>query len=202
MEVITARGTWEPQDNSYLLSQVVTRVEDQLGDEMSTYDVQYPAQPNFPSSSPVGVTDTVNRLNAQAADCPDQQFILLGYSQGALVVGDALVDPGLRAHGGDGVVSDDAASRVAAIGMFGSMRFTDGESYNAGTHENGSGRESQLPRTPGELADYEDIIIDYCYTNDWVCEDVGSFLTHLGYIFDAQAQQEVADFVVSTYQGS
>lgn len=74
-------------------------------------------------------------------------------------------------------MSQDVKDRIVGIGMFGSMRFTDGESYNAGSHVNGSGRESTAPRTPGELAEFEDRIIDYCYTDDWVCEDTGSFLT-------------------------
>lgn len=200
VEIVTARGTWEPQDAAYLLPQVTDRIEDGLsGTSVSVYDVQYPAQPWFNVSAPEGVTDLVEHLNAQAAECPDQRFVLLGYSQGALVTGDAVVDPSGRAYTqSTPTLSADATSRIEAIGMYGSMRFTGGEPFNAGDHD--PGLSSTLPREPGALSAYADRTIDYCYLEDWVCQDTGSFITHLGYIFDPAAQQEVADFVVDQVQ--
>jgi hypothetical protein len=196
VEVVTARGTWEPQDSAFLLPQVADRITAGLaGMDVSAYDVVYPAQPSFNTSAPQGVTDLVEHLNAQADQCPDQRFVLLGYSQGGLVVVDSVVAPGGRAYTQDTPeLSDAAAQRIEAIGTFGSMRFTDGEPYNAGDPE--PGRQSMLPREPGALDAYGDRTIEYCYQGDWVCQNTGSFLTHLMYIFDGTSQQEVATFVV------
>ncbi len=41
---------------------------------------------NMSVSSPTGVDDTIKRLNAQVAACPQQRFALVGYSQGAGVM--------------------------------------------------------------------------------------------------------------------
>lgn len=196
VEVVTARGTWEPQDAAFLLPQVADRIESGLtGMSVSVYDVRYPAQPSFSTSAPQGVTDLVNHVNAEAQSCPDQRYVLLGYSQGALVVGDALVAPSGRAYRQTGpTLSSAATQRIEAVGMYGSMRFTGGEPYNAGDHD--PARSSALPRPRGALSAYADRTIDYCYSNDWVCQNSGSFITHLGYIWDSEAQQEVADFAV------
>lgn len=198
VEIVTARGTWEPQNSSYLLTQVANRVRTGLtGVTTSTYDVVYPAQPSFNTSAPQGVTNLISHLNTEAAQCPDQRYILMGYSQGGLVVSDALVNTG-RAYGGTGTLSAEAASRIAAIGNFGSMRFTAGQPYNAGTPE--AGRQSLLPVPPGALSAYASRMMDYCYNDDWVCQGDGSFLTHIMYIFDGTAQQAVATFVVNKYR--
>jgi hypothetical protein len=197
-EIVMARGTWEPQDSAFLLPQVANRIRSQLGNAQTTvYDVRYPAQPDFATSAPQGITDLINHVNTRAAQCPSQRYILLGYSQGGLVVSDALSAPAARAYGATGgTLSAGASSRIAAVGTFGSMRFTAGETFNAGTPQ--AGRQSLLPRRPGTLTAYASRIMDYCYDGDWVCQNTGSFLTHIGYIFDGTAQQTVADFAVRT----
>lgn len=50
------------------------------------YPVQYPASSNVIADTRQGAHDIVGRLMAQAANCPDQTFSLVGYSQGAGVI--------------------------------------------------------------------------------------------------------------------
>jgi hypothetical protein len=197
VEIVTARGTWEPQNAAFLLPQVANRIRSGLtGMNVSVYDVVYPAQPSFNTSAPQGVRDLVNHVNAEAQQCPNQRFVLLGYSQGGLVVVDSVVAPARRAYVTTGPeLSAAATQRIEAIGTFGSMRFTAGEPYNAGNPE--AGRQSLLPRQRGALDAYADRTIEYCYRGDWVCQNTGSFITHLMYIFDGTAQQAVATFVVN-----
>jgi hypothetical protein len=194
IEIITARGTWEPQNFGFLLPSVVRRIQTGLaGTSVSSYDVVYPAQPSFNTSAPQGITNLISHINTEATTCPDQRYVLLGYSQGGLVVSDSLVDTG-RAYGTTGgTMSQDAKSKIVAVGNFGSMRFTAGRSYNGGTPE--AGRQSMLPVPPGALDAFADRMLDYCVNDDWVCQGDGNFLVHLGYIFGT-GQQEVADFVV------
>ena len=197
IEIVTARGTWEPQNAAFLLPSVANRIRSGLaGRNVSVYDVVYPAQPSFNTSAPVGINDLINHVNQEASQCPNQRFVLLGYSQGGLVVADSLVSPAQRAYTRTGpTLSTAATSRIAAIGTYGSMRFTAGEPYNAGSPE--AGKQSMLPRQRGALNAYADRIIEYCYQGDWVCQNSGSFITHLMYIFDGTAQQAVATFVVN-----
>jgi hypothetical protein len=197
IEIVTARGTWEPQNAAFLLPQVANRIRSGLaGRNVSVYDTVYPAQPSFNTSAPQGVTNLVNHVNQEAQQCPNQRFVLLGYSQGGLVVTDALLPPSARAYSRTTpTLSSAATSRIAAVGTYGSMRFTAGEPFNAGDPE--PNRQSMLPRQRGALSAYADRTIEYCYTGDWVCQNTGSFITHLMYIFDGTAQQAVATFVVN-----
>jgi cutinase len=197
IEIVTARGTWEPQNAAFLLPQVANRIRSGLaGRNVSVYDTVYPAQPSFNTSAPQGVRDLVNHVNQEAQQCPNQRFVLLGYSQGGLVVTDALLPPSARAYNNTTpTLSSAATSRIAAVGTYGSMRFTAGESFNAGNPE--PNRQSMLPRQRGALNAYADRIIEYCYQGDWVCQNTGSFITHLMYIFDGTAQQAVATFVIN-----
>jgi Cutinase len=201
LEIVTARGTWEPQNFGFLLPQVANRIRSGLaGTSVSTYDVVYPAQPSFATSAPQGVTNLIQHLNTEAQTCPNQEYVLLGYSQGGLVVSDALVDTG-RAHGGTGTLSAAARAQIDAAANFGSMRFTAGQAYNAGSPE--AGRQSLLPVRAGALSAWADRFMDYCYNDDWVCQGDGSFITHLGYIFDGTyAQQTVANFAIQEFRAN
>jgi cutinase len=51
---------------------------------------QYPANLDILNSQAIGVDDAVNRLNKQNKECPDQKFAIVGYSQGAGVMHDAV----------------------------------------------------------------------------------------------------------------
>jgi cutinase len=97
LELIWARGTTESQSNfgMFVGDAYVSQLRRAVPG-MTYYNVVYPA--SFGSSSPeVGVADTIRRLNAQAANCPNQQFVLGGYSQGAVVMHRAAVklDPAI-----------------------------------------------------------------------------------------------------------
>jgi hypothetical protein len=52
----------------------------------TTHSVTYDTSAEYAFTVTAGATATANYLATQAAQCPDQQFILSGYSKGALVV--------------------------------------------------------------------------------------------------------------------
>jgi cutinase len=56
----------------------------------------------------LGAENVVDELTRQAERCPDQQFALAGYSQGAMVILTSLGD-----------IPPEAADRVAAVVLFG-----------------------------------------------------------------------------------
>ncbi len=165
--VITGRGTGEPADNQ-LLSPVAEMIADARPDEVDIVDLDYPADTEVKEGGTLGVRTLIDTLNVQAEACPDQGFVLLGYSQGALVIGDALVDPDVRLVGGTvGELHSEATDRIRAIVFYGDPRLVGGEEYNFGTD---TGTNGLLPRPFGSLEAFADRIRDYCVPSDFVCQ--------------------------------
>lgn len=194
VEVVVARETGSSQGWSWVLEGLEGSISTELGGDTSTYHVEYPASADFLSSVPEGVTDLVQHLNDQAARCPDQRFVLLGYSQGAMVIGDALANPVDRTFGPAEVLSGDAASSVAAVVWFGDPRFRDGEPFNADDPDGGAN--GVYPRRAGALDAYADRIHNHCAAGDPICQ-AGSvnYVAHAGYVWDFGAQADAVDFV-------
>jgi cutinase len=89
-EVIFARGTGEaPGLGSVGTSFVADLKGDLSSTSMSVYAVKYAAEDDQRSVKP-GSLDLISHIKAEAVRCPNQRFVLGGYSQGASVVDDAL----------------------------------------------------------------------------------------------------------------
>ncbi|MFC5338208.1 cutinase family protein [Leucobacter denitrificans] len=194
--IITARGTGEPGKRQ-LLGPVVRAIAEARPDQTQQLDLDYPADTDVKEGGTYGARLLIDTLNVQAEACPEQEFVLLGYSQGALVIGDALSAPEFRLVGTRvGEVGHEAESRIRAIVFYGNPRFMGTEEYDSGSYTewvNGL-----LPRPEGSLNTYADRIRDYCVINDFVCqrslelEDEG----HVAY-YENGMQQDGASFVIS-----
>jgi cutinase len=123
VQIIYARGTSESA-NPYgaILGNTLVADFQQDVSGASVYEVNYPASLSEPSSVQAGNTDLVNQITAQAAACPNEKFVLAGYSQGANVVADSVgVNTSGAVVGGPSVAQIPAnlAPRVAALLQFG-----------------------------------------------------------------------------------
>lgn len=166
--VLTVRGTGEPVKGQ-LLSPVAKTIAKARPKSVLTVDLDYPADTDVKEGATAGVRVLVATLNTQAEACPEQSFVLLGYSQGALVIGDSLSAPADRLVGeAAGEVSDDAASRILAVVLYGDPRFIGAASYNMGTFD--PLVDGVLPRLPGSLDAYGERLRDYCVAKDIVCQ--------------------------------
>lgn len=166
--VITARGTGEPSKGQ-LVATVAKSVSDARPGEVDTLDLDYPADTDVNEGGTLGARLLVDTLDVQHEACPDQRFVLLGYSQGALVIGDALSDPEARLVGGTvGTIDDGAADAILAIVFFGDPRFVGTEEFNTGGFD--PALNGLLPRPVGALEDFADRIRDYCVAGDFVCQ--------------------------------
>lgn len=166
--VVTARGTGEPK-RKQLLATVARSISDARPDDVQQLDLDYPADTDVNEGGEVGARILVDTLNVQAEACPAQRFILLGYSQGALVVGDALSDPEFRLVGTNvGEVSEEAADQIIAIVFYGNPRFVGVEPYDTGSFSDSVN--GLLPRPVGSLDEFADRIRDYCVARDFVCQ--------------------------------
>jgi len=107
LEIIVARGTSEPGDLGMVVGDpLVARVKRDLpGVEVRGYPVQYPA--SFLGSG-TGVSDIQNRIESQSKECPDEKFVLAGYSQGGMVVSSTLSK-----------IPEDLTHKIIAIVLYG-----------------------------------------------------------------------------------
>lgn len=166
--IITVRGTGEPKKRQ-LLSPVARAIEEARADAAGS-DLPYPADTDVNDGSTIGVRMLIDTLNQQAELCPMQRFVLLGYSQGALVVGDALSSPEHRLVGATvGEVGTAAANRIRAIVLYGDPRFVGSEPYNAGFFS--PSINGLLPRPIDALSKYDERIRDFCVADDFICQN-------------------------------
>ncbi|WP_055549389.1 cutinase family protein [Streptomyces sp. NBRC 110028] len=171
IDVVAARGTFEPGSLGFIVGDpVYAALQKKItGKTLSSYKVNYPADLSFTSAAQ-GNADVVNHVKSQAAACPDQRFVLVGYSQGANVVDNSIGISSAGAVVGSPIVATIPAAlepKVAAVLLFGNPIRALGRSVT-GT--------------------YQSRTIDFCAKGDPICEsgglDVGA---HLGYTANADA---------------
>ncbi|MGI5452244.1 cutinase family protein [Streptomyces sp. CA-249302] len=176
IDVVAARGTFEPGTLGAIVGDpVYSALQQKLtGRNLSSYKVNYPADLSLTSAAQ-GNSDLVNHVNSQAAACPNQRFILVGYSQGANVVDNSI---GISSDGavvGSPIVAtipDALAPRVAAVLLFGNPIRALGKSVTGA---------------------YQSRTIDFCAQGDPICENGGDdVLAHLSYTSDAGAAADFA----------
>ncbi|MFJ5304852.1 cutinase family protein [Streptomyces sp. NPDC088350] len=171
IDVVAARGTFEPGTLGVIVGDpVFSALKRKItGKSLSSYAVNYPADLSLTSAA-TGNADVVNHVTTQAAACPNQRFILVGYSQGANVVDNSI---GISSDGavvGSPIVATIPAAlapKVAAVLLFGNPIRALGKSVT-GT--------------------YRSRTIDFCANGDPICQSGGTdVLAHLGYTADADA---------------
>jgi cutinase len=150
VEVVFARGTGEIPGFGLVGSPFVDALTTELSDRsVSSYAVDYAADFLQTSSTP-GAQDMVEHVQTVAAACPETEFVLGGYSQGATVTDKALGIGLFMSADGTGL-PDELADRVAAVVVFGNPLGLTGETI--ATESTTYGPRSQ----------------DFCNSADMVC---------------------------------
>lgn len=145
-----------------MLSGVTTEMQQKSIWRVRKVGLDYPAllDLRYANSLSHGKTDLRTELNDLASRCPGSRTVLLGYSQGAHVIGDVLATA--YATGG---LSAAARSRIGAVVFFGDPAFRYGESFNRGTANSGG----IFARGDGELDWIGSRLWSYCDRGDLVC---------------------------------
>ncbi|KAK1640756.1 Alpha/Beta hydrolase protein [Colletotrichum phormii] len=152
-----------------------------------------PLMEAFPNSNYEDIVYPATDESGKA--CPESKIVLMGYSQGAMVLGDIL------AGGGDGNIlgnytkpqfdAHTVGDHIAAILLYGNPRHMPNHTYNVG-NASAFGATGKYPRTAGQLASFNvfaDRVHDYCNYHDGVCDASGSNLTaHMAYSSDYDTQ--------------
>ncbi|WP_406352587.1 cutinase family protein [Streptomyces sp. NBC_00658] len=171
IDVVAARGTFEPGTLGIIVGDpVFSALQEKItGKTLSSYAVDYPANLSLTSAA-TGNADLVDHVRSQAASCPNQRFILVGYSQGANVVDNSIGISSAGAVVGSPIVATIPGAlepKVAAVLLFGNPIRALGKSVT-GT--------------------YQSRTIDFCADGDPICENGGDdTLAHLTYGDDADA---------------
>lgn len=158
--------------------------------------VKYPATINtYASSVGVGTNETVRMVNEYAKNCPGKKIALLGYSQGAHAVMDAVcgvTSPGFRKAD---VLGRDLDASVIAVVTYGDPTHSPNGTLNEGT--------SQVPGLFGRLdskgcAPYTDRIRGWCDIGDVYCHKGGDDRTVHGSYF-AKYTNATVEYIVEQY---
>jgi cutinase len=175
IDVVSARGTGEPGSLGIIVGNpVYSALRSEIrGRSLTSYAVDYPADVSVGSASR-GNADLVDHVTRQAASCPNQRFILVGYSQGANVVDNSIGISSQGAAVGGPIVAEIPASvepRVVAVLLFGNPIRAIGRTVT-GT--------------------YASRTLDICAQGDPVCGGGSNILAHLSYGDNAEEAAEFA----------
>lgn len=218
VEVIAAPGTWESaadddpfnpmaNPNSFMLSISRPLQEAYAADQVKVWTLPYTAQFKninaqhempYDQSREEGVTKLESELKATHNECPLTDYILTGFSQGAVIVGDVA-----NKIGADNSIIP--AERVRGVALIADGRREAGVGQHVGNPVNGVGAEIALqplnlvvqavvegasmrgPRVGGFGA-LNDRTYEICAANDSICDaplDVGNALGRAGELVQA-----------------
>ncbi|EDR02257.1 carbohydrate esterase family 5 protein, partial [Laccaria bicolor S238N-H82] len=194
VHIIAARGSNEAPGAGHI-GAVVTQVQSTSQQTISTAAVDYPAALlGYASSSARGTSATITLVQKQVAACPNQKIVLVGYSQGAHIIGDAVA-------GGGGVSGLGAATppvaaaisdKVVAIVQMGDPRHVPNQPFDKGT----SKRAGLFPRQSNQQysATLQPRIQSWCDTGDPFCDSGAVVSVHTSYL--TRYQTAAVDFIV------
>ncbi|KAF8160042.1 cutinase [Crassisporium funariophilum] len=198
VHIIAARASTE-LPGAGIIGALVEQVQKESSQTVSTSNVDYPAL-LFPyaTSSASGTAATKTLLTNQANNCPNQKIVLVGYSQGAHIIGDAVAGGGGGALGATTApVSASIANRVVAIVQMGDPRHVSGKSYNRGTSRN-QGLYARLS-SQEYSATLQPRILNFCDSGDTFCDSGIDTIAHLTYL--SRYQDTAANFILSQIGG-
>ena len=200
VSIITARASTENAGEG-ITGALVTQVVNASTQTVSRAAVSYPATlNNYNNSSLQGINALKTQLTNLVNSCPNTKVVLMGYSQGAHVVGDVL-------GGGQGgslgtatpAIAANISSHVVAVATFGDPRHVaSGPNFNAGT----ATRNGRFPRSAAQVSAlnaFSPRIRSWCDTNDTFCAGGNSVNVHLTYL--NRYQNAAASFVLNLIGG-
>ncbi|HEY3904171.1 MAG TPA: cutinase family protein [Streptosporangiaceae bacterium] len=197
VNIITARASTESPGEGTTGS-LVTQIVNSSKQTVSRESVSYPATlTNYASSESQGVTNAEQELTTAVQNCPNQEQVLLGYSQGAQVVMDVIA--GNSEVGSVAPVSTSISSHVVAIANFGDPGHVVNQAWDLGT----ATAKGLFPRGSSQLrllsAFGSSKISAWCDSGDPFCASGGNLNVHLTYL--NRYQNAAASFVLGKIGG-
>jgi len=180
-QIIAARGTGEPQSGSHSYANLIKDVEATIPGG-SNVEIQYPSTPEYFISTSTGAAAGASYLSSQLARCPNQKYVFVGYSKGAMVISQLMNRLPVP------------ADKVVAVVLFGNPYHIADAPQNRCSGTGGNGVAASLRVfMPSE---YVPITYDCCKQWDMVCQTMGLVEPHLAY-GGSQDETNAAAFVIS-----
>lgn len=128
-------------------------------------------------------------LRAEVAACASERLLVVGYSQGAHVVGDVFSKK-------VGQLSPNVLGKVSAVELFGDPRFNSRESFDRGSFT--LGRNGLLgARSPEDLDSVSTKLRSWCRQRDLVCQGPGDLSDHAASKYLRAYRDSAVHFLVS-----
>ncbi|MFI7587857.1 cutinase family protein [Spongisporangium articulatum] len=178
VEVISIRGQGEPAGSGYggggyVLGPMQQALETRLSQTVKLYPLPYSAGQDTLGAANQGIPLLIDHLVAQRSACPNQKFVILGFSLGALVAGEAFTPPSLRYSGVTKyALPTTVDSKVAAVAIFGDGRFNASGPEAYGTFVRGLN--GQIPRPADSFSRFNGHIANVCNQYDGVCQAISN----------------------------
>lgn len=177
--VIGVRGTNEPAGYGATVGPMVSRLMSKFNPYLVyATPLNYPASLNYGQSEPQGVRNLTSYINNIRTYCPATQFILVGHSQGADVVGDA-------------VQANSFGGKVIGVAMTGDPNFRGGSKGNYVVDKTTGMFVSPNPTLNGSLGTrsawptrLDGKVHNLCLLDDTVCRSSNGALGAAGAIGD------------------
>ncbi|AEV84107.1 hypothetical protein ACWT_3084 [Actinoplanes sp. SE50] len=197
VHIIVTRASTEAPGTGIIgsLATAVTRASRQT---VTVEATDYPAALNpYPPSVAAGTRALTAQVTAEAGNCPGTRIVLMGYSQGAHVIGDVLAGTGrVAGFTPNAALSKKTTDHVAAVILMGDPRYVPGKSFNAGT----SKTRGLFPRGGDAPLDaFAARTQSYCDTGDTFCAGGRSVAVHLSYT--RRYNTAARDFVLNRIGG-
>lgn len=127
-----------------------------------TAGVAYPATiSGYVTSLNIGRDRLAAEMRRLTSLCSSTRFVLIGYSQGAHVIGDVMSNANPEG------LTSTVRGRVSAIFLTGDPVRRYGEGHNRGS---GLGGGALPNRGVGQMSGMGSRIVSYCYKGDWFCD--------------------------------
>lgn len=131
--LIVARGSLEPPGPGSMLTLAEKVMAANPGTTMES--IVYPATiENYDTSSASGTTAVTQALTTFNQKCPSSKVAMLGYSQGAQIVGDSVAGGGIQGVSRlNEPINPSISSQISAMVLYGDPRHLTTSSFNVGT---------------------------------------------------------------------
>lgn len=209
---VVCRGTFEQQNITGFGFQgsIVTPLLAAIPNS-GAISVVYPAAVNdYGSSVQQGAIDALKKITDYNTACPNSKIVIMGYSQGAQVMGNALAGgssyiPVLGGRTGpNDALPTSVGSKIIAVNFLGDPNRVKGQGQDADPKS--CTTSSSTPRNGTAYPNfqyYADRVNQWCHDGDPVCcangSDPGS---HIAYVFSQSNIDQMVNFIVAKYKSS
>jgi cutinase len=176
VRIFVARGTFELPETSPLGTGGFVSAFQLRVPGTSRYDVQYRADLDYVLAPMQGANNLTSHIKKRAAQCPNEKYVLTGYSKGAMVVVDAM-----------SMIPAAIEQRVKAVVLYGNPFHDPRSKANAPGIGNNSPNAGGLVPGVNIPMKWRDKTRDYCNTGDPICGAGVNILAHLAYPADDMA---------------